>query len=84
MAIGGYAWRDNLKDSRRSGRARQEVLSQPVVHWSVTDYIYLRCGLNDLLDDKRPLLKKHERASEVHRKNLAIFSISAQRGSVEE
>lgn len=82
-AISGYAWRDNLKNSRRGGRARQEVLSQPVVHWSVTDYIYLRCGLDDLLD-KRPVLKKHERASEIHRKNLTIFSISAQRVSVEE
>lgn len=83
-AISGYAWRDDLKNSRREGRARQEVLSQPVVHWSVTDYIYLRCGLDDSLDDKRPVLKKHERASEIHRKNLTIFSISAQRVSVEE
>ncbi len=83
-AISGYAWRDNLKNSRRGGRPRQEDLSQPVVHWSVTDYIYLRCGLDDLLDDKRLVLKKHERASEIHRKNLTIFSISAQRVSVEE
>lgn len=83
-AISGYAWRDNLKNSRRGGRPRQEDLSQPVVHWSVTDYIYLRCGLDDLLDDKRLVLKKHERVSEIHRKNLTIFSISAQRVSVEE
>lgn len=55
-------------------------LSQSVVHRSVSDY-NLSCDLDDLLDKRRPVQKKHERALGTDRKKLTIFSISAQRVS---
>lgn len=64
------------------GRRKRFCLNLLFIGQSKTQY--LRCSLDDLLDDKRPVLKKHERASEVHRSNLPIFSISARRGSVLE
>lgn len=73
-AISGYAWRDNLKNSRR-GETRGSIST-------CCSLVSHRLYISQM--DKRPVLKKHERASEIHRKNLTIFSISAQRVSVEE
>lgn len=64
------------------GRRRRFCLNLLFIGQSKTPY--LRSGLDDLIDDKRPALKEHVRASEVHRKNLPILSISARRGSVVE